>query len=106
MDVIIEYSKVQLEAAAKFIEANNPSFKGKLAYVRRSIRDSIFELAEKFPHLSSLSTMGYTVAGRSYRVEGIDNDYNAFTVDITVDPAVDLAYSFEEKLYSFPKQGE
>jgi len=104
MEVTIRYSKTQFEAAAKFISENNQTYLGRLKYIRDHIRKSMWEIAEKFPHLQSLSTMGYTVIGSVEEAEGIDGDVNIVHIEIMVDPSLAEEPSYTETVYSFNKE--
>lgn len=104
MEVTVSYQSSQLEAAVKFISKHNAAFKGKDTYIRKSIRDSIGEIARKFPDLQSLSTMGYIIIASSHE-EGIDQDMNEVLIEIYVDPALALEIeSVEEYFYFAPKE--
>ena len=104
MEVTVSYQISQLEAAVEFIAQNNDAFKGKRTYIRKSILDSIGEIAQKFPDLRSLSSMGYIVMASSFE-EGIDQDQNEIVIEIYVDPALALEIeSVEEYFYFAPKE--
>lgn len=89
MEVKLEYSPVQLEAAVKFISENNPVWHGEIASIRDSIEDGMREIVEEFPHLLSLSTMGYMLIAHIIE-EDLDEDENSVHIEILVDPAVGI----------------
>lgn len=86
MKIKILYSKIQLEAAVKFLAASNPYFYNQDSYIRSSIIDHINELT--INNESNFGgTMGYTlILDRSF--EDIHNDINKVYIDILVDPSV------------------
>lgn len=98
MFVTVVYSKEQLEAAVRFVAENNRAFKGKKDYIRKSIHSSINDLVSKFPNLSSVSTMGYTIIGSAEAVEGIDDDVNTLMVEIMVDPGLSMDWESTEEV--------
>lgn len=106
MDVSVVYSKEQLEAAVQFIAKNNPAFRGRADYIRTHIKKAIFEIAEKFPHLLSLSTMGYTIIASVEEEEGIDHDQNVMLIEILVDPGLGTDWESVEQIYHIPKSNE
>jgi hypothetical protein len=99
MFVTVVHSEEQLEAAINFISQNNQAFKGKKDYIRKSIKNSIHEMAEKFPDLLSLSTLGYIVIGSADEVEGIDHDANVLRIEIMVDPGLALDWEDVENIH-------
>ena len=104
MEVVVFYNPQQIEAAVNFIAQNNSSFKNKHRTIRKSIQDSISEIAQKFPDLRSLSTMGYIVIGFASE-EGLDLDQNELRIEVYVDPAVALDYEEKEEYFYFaPKE--
>lgn len=104
MEVIVSYSPKQVEDTVEFIAQNNSAFKNKRVHIRKSIQDSIREIAQRFPDLRSLSTMGYMVVADSHE-EGIDQDVNHVRIEIYVDPALASSYEFKDEYYYFaPKE--
>jgi hypothetical protein len=63
-------------------------------------------MAEKFPHLHVISTMGYTILGSADEVEGIDDDVNILHVQIMVDPSLAQEPEYTEITYIIPKKAE
>ncbi len=106
MEVTLVYSKDQLEAAVKFISENNQAFLGRTEYIRRNIQTNIREMVEKFPHLLSIGTMGYTIMGSVEEEEGIDSDTNVLLIEILVDPGLGTDWESEEQVYTIPKRNE
>jgi len=103
MEVTIIYSKVQLEAAVDFISENNLAFLGKKTHIRESILEHVRELAERFPDLNSIGTMGYTILASIEEEEGIDHDRNLMLIEILVDPGLSQDWESEERTYHFAK---
>jgi hypothetical protein len=106
MEVTLVYSKAQVEAAAKFISENNLAFLGRIDYIRRHIQKSIYEMAEKFPNLLSIGTMGYTIIGSVEEMEGVDHDTNVMLIEVLVDPGLGEDWESEERVYNIPKTNE
>ena len=106
MEVTLVYSKAQLEAAVQFISEHNQTFLGRTDYIRKHINKSLREMAEKFPHLLSIATMGYTIIGSVEEEEGIDYDQNTMIIEILVDPGLGEDWESEEITYQVPKTNE
>lgn len=87
MEVRLEYSPVQLEAAVAFIAQNNVAMQGDTDYIRTSIRENMMEIVEEFPHLLSISTAGYMLVAQVLE-EDLDEDENSVRIEILVDPAI------------------
>lgn len=106
MEVTVSYCPNQLESAVEYIAKNNSSFKNKHTYIRKSIHDSINEIAGRFPDLHSTATMGYIVMAR-HREEGIDQDMNHVFIEIYVDPGIGMKYELkDEDMYFSPKENK
>lgn len=106
MEVTLVYSKEQLEAAVQFISEHNQAFLGRANYIREHIRKAIYEIVEKFPHLLSMSTMGYTILASVEEEEGIDHDRNVMLIEILVDPGLAEDWESVEQIYHIPKPNE
>lgn len=88
MEVKIEYSQAQLDAAVEFIAANNSEFLCKEDEIRQTIFDSLKLLAED-PIATTCGTMGFIlIADR--QDEGFDSDENVCRIEIYVDPSLSL----------------
>lgn len=104
MEVLLYYNESQLEAAVSFIAENNPSYYNQRDDIRKSIQNNLQQIVEKFPNLSSVSTMGYTILAEIDTEEGIDFDENALFVDILVDPSLgSKVWVSTEKFYIFTR---
>ena len=88
MEVKYNYSKVQLDAAVQFIGDHNEYFIGQYDYVRKSMLNSMQDLAEQFPDCYYRGTMGYIIMGEVVSEESMDEDDNVVLFSILVDPAV------------------
>lgn len=88
MEVKVYYSKAQLDAAVNFIAEHNQAFLGRHDYIRAHILRHVSEIASKFPHMTGVSTMGYTVTTHDFEEEGIDEEENSVLLEFLVDPAV------------------
>ena len=106
MFVSVVYSEEQLEAAVQFISEHNQAFRGRSDYIRTHIKKAIFEIVEKFPHLLSMSTMGYTILASVEEEEGIDHDQNVMLIEILVDPGLAKDWESVEQIYHIPKPNE
>ena len=85
MEIKWGYSKSQLEAAVKFISANNEAFTGQIDYIRNSMLDTAKRLVERFPDVHWMATMGYMVTLRIEEIESMDADSNEAFIEFTVD---------------------
>ncbi len=96
MKVKLQYSPSQMWAAINFITANNHNVDIGPWYIHDSIKDSINEMVEKFPHLLQISTLGYTLIANIVE-ESLDNDENIIEITILIDPAIskDLETTYE-----------
>lgn len=103
MQVTLIYSKVQLEAAARFVSENNYAFLGRIDYIRKHILTNIREMADKFPNLLSIGVMGYTIIGSVEEMEGIDYDRNLMLIEILVDPGLGEDWESEEHEFNVPR---
>lgn len=88
MEVKVRYSKAQLEETCKFLAEHNEAFKGRPDAIRASILQDIGEIANKFPHMKGIGTMGYSIDVYVEEEEGIDHDENILDLEIWVNPAV------------------
>lgn len=88
MEIRWGYSKSQLEAAVKFISANNDSFHGKDDYIRASMLGTAKKLVERFPDIHWMATMGYHVSLRIEAIESMDEDTNEAFIEFNVDPGL------------------
>lgn len=88
MEVIVTYSKVQLEEAVNFIATHNDAFLGKHDYIRDQILSHMRDIARD-PEGFLSGTMGYVLWG-DREFEGIDGDTNRIRFDISVDPALSM----------------
>ena len=88
MEVKFSYSRAQLNAAVKFIAKNNPYYHNQYEGIRASIWNNINELVERFPHMTSVSTMGYWIEASVESIEGIDDEENILRLEIWVNPSI------------------
>lgn len=92
MKVKLQYSPSQMWDAINFLAARHPSDIGPW-YIHDSIKESMNEMVEKFPHLLQISTIGYTLIA-DISEESLDNDENLIAITILIDPSV--GRDFEE----------
>jgi hypothetical protein len=85
MEIKWGYAKSQLEAAVKFISANNEVFAGRDDYIREAMLDTAKRLVERFPDVHWMATMGYMVTLRIEEIESMDADENEAFIEFTVD---------------------
>lgn len=90
MDIIVSYSKAELEAAVNFIAKNNKFFQNKYQTIRESLLEHIEYLASN-PNITTVGTMGYLLVA-DYQPEGVDNDHNFCRIEIYVSPALGSAH--------------
>jgi hypothetical protein len=88
MEIILNYSQIQLEAAIEFISSNNLNFLEKDEEIKQTILDGMVYLT-KDVDAQFYSTMGFTlVADREF--ESIDSDENVCRIEILIDPSMHL----------------
>jgi hypothetical protein len=86
MEIEINYSKAELEAAVKFLSKHNTSFLGKDEEIRQTILDYINKLSTDVDRWM-IGTMGFVIlAEREF--EGINSDKNTIYYEILINPAV------------------
>lgn len=73
--------------AISFITANSTNVDIGMWYIHDSIKSSMKEMVEQFPHLLQVSTLGYTLIA-DITEESLDNDENSISINILVDPSV------------------
>lgn len=102
MEVKWSYIKSQLEAAVKFISANNKHFNGQDDAIREAMLDSAKNLVKNFPDNSWTSTMGYHVLLQTREVESVDSDSNEAFVEFWVDPGLssNINWTSNEDLFT------
>jgi len=88
MEVKLSFSKMQLDAAVKFIAENNPSYINQYEEIRSSIWYHINEIVERFPHMTGVSTIGYWIEASVESIEGIDDEENVLRLEIWVNPSI------------------
>lgn len=93
MKLEINYSKVQLEEAVKYISKYNPSFMGADDYVRKSILKNIKEMACSGSTVTA--SMGWIIIADEIS-ESIESDTNIVGFTISVDPAIGIALYDED----------
>lgn len=91
MDIVISYSKSQLESAVNYIAEKNVYFRNKHNQIRQEILDSMKTLAAD-PEMFSIGTMGFLLTC-DFRHEGVDSDNNICEVDIHVNPSLGIDYN-------------
>lgn len=88
MEIVLNYSQIQLDSAVSFISLNNQNFLEKDDEIRQSIMEGMAHLAQE-TSAQFYSTMGFTlIADREF--ESVDSDENVCRIEIMVDPSIHL----------------
>jgi hypothetical protein len=88
MEIVLNYSQIQLDSAISFISLNNQNFLEKDEEIRQTILEGMAHLAQE-TSTQFYSTMGFTlIADREF--ESVDSDENVCRVEILVDPSIHL----------------
>lgn len=87
MEMMIHYSKTQLDSAVNFIINHNKFMKNSEEFVRQQIIEKMEVLAMD-QSISSISTMGFLLVCSDCQYESIENDDNECRIEIYVDPSL------------------
>ena len=98
MEMMIHYSRTQLDSAINFIVDHNKFMKDSEDFVRQQILEKM-EILALDPSISTISTMGFLLVCSDCQYEGIDHDENECRIEIYVDPSVMFKSSCQEEVY-------
>ena len=98
MEMMIHYSKTQLDSAVNFIVTHNKFMKSSEEFVRQQIMEKM-ELLSKDQSISNISTMGFLLVCSDCQYESIENDDNECRIEIYVDPSLISKDFVQDEVY-------
>jgi hypothetical protein len=98
MEMMIHYSKTQLDSAIAYVSKHNKFMNGSEEFVRQQIVEKMEVLAMD-QSISTISTMGFLLVCSDCQYESIENDDNECRIEIYVDPSLISLSSKDEEVY-------